>query len=75
MESNMSKIEFETIIHKGTIDLPKEYIQKVQGKVRVIIVTDEEEDDIDMVEYLMEHPLVGSDSVPLTRDEVYDRSH
>lgn len=69
----MSQIEFETIIHKGTIEVPKEHADKVQGRVRVIIITDEKE-HLDMVEYLMEHPLKAEEFTPLSREEIYDRT-
>ena len=48
----MTVIEFQTYIEQGTIELPKEYHDRVKGRARVIILTDEG----DMVEYLLEHP-------------------
>lgn len=69
----MRRIEFETIVHQGTIELPREHIDKVHGRIRVIIVNAEEQDDIDMVEYLMQHPLKVDDGKPLSREEIYDR--
>jgi|APCry1669188910_1035180.scaffolds.fasta_scaffold53253_2 DNA-binding transcriptional regulator/RsmH inhibitor MraZ len=69
----MSQIEFETMIDKGAITVPSEYRGRIHGRVRVIIITDEVEDDIDMVEYLMQHPLNANNATPLTRDEIYDR--
>lgn len=70
----MSQIEFETMVDKGAITVPSEYRSRVHGRVRVIIITDEAEDDIDMIEYLMQHPLKATDATPLTRDEIYDRA-
>lgn len=52
----MSVIEFQTYVHHGTIELPKEYIDQIKGRVRVIILTPEESDETDMIEFLMEHP-------------------
>jgi hypothetical protein len=73
METVMDRIEFETIVYQGIIELPREHIDKVHGHVRVIIVNAEEEDDVDMVEYLMQHPLTVIDGKPLSREEIYDR--
>ncbi|WP_129671249.1 hypothetical protein [Candidatus Chloroploca sp. Khr17] len=69
----MSQIEFETMIDKDAITVPLEYRGRIHGRVRVIIITDEAEDDIDMIEYLMQHPLNANNAIPLTRDEIYDR--
>lgn len=69
----MTVIEFQTYIDQGTIKLPKEYHERVKGRARVIILTDELEDDADMVEYLMNHPYRSDTFTPLTRDEMYER--
>ncbi|PDW01512.1 hypothetical protein [Candidatus Viridilinea mediisalina] len=68
----MSQIEFETFVHQGTIAVPKEHQPQVSGRVRVIIITEENEDDIDMVEYLMNHPLTPTTTRMFTRDELHD---
>jgi uncharacterized coiled-coil DUF342 family protein len=72
-EHRMSQIEFETMVDRGTINVPSEYRGRIHGRVRVIIITDEAEDDIDMIEHLMQHPLNAHNATPLTRDEIYDR--
>lgn len=71
----MSHIEFETVISKGTIEVPKEHVHKIHGRVRVIIITPEEDEDIDMIEYLMQHPLrpVTHDAKLLSREEAHER--
>ena len=69
----MTVIEFQTYIDQGTIELPKEYHERVKGRARVIILTDELEDDGDMVEYLMEHPYRSNPFTPVARDEIYER--
>jgi hypothetical protein len=68
----MSVIEFQTYVQHGAIELPKEYIDRVKGRIRVIILTNEESDDADMVEFFMEHPFEMADFTPLTRDMIYD---
>jgi hypothetical protein len=68
----MSVIEFQTYVHHGMIELPKEYINHVTGRIRVIILTNEENNDTDMIEFFMEHPFDMADFTPLTRDMIYD---
>jgi len=70
----MSQIEFETVVQQGVIAVPKEHQLHVRGRVRVIIITEEEEDDIDMVEYLMNHPLTETTPQSFTRDELHNRN-
>jgi hypothetical protein len=70
---NMSVIEFQTYIDHGTIELPKEYHDRIKGRARIIILTDEGEDDEDMVEFLLDHPYHIDAFTPLTRDEIYER--
>lgn len=69
----MSRIEFQTIVQHGTIELPKEYVEHVKGQVRVIILTDDIDDETDIIDYLLEHPLGDGEIKPFTRDEIYDR--
>jgi hypothetical protein len=69
----MSIIEFQTYIDHGTIELPKEYHDRIKGHARIIILTDEGEDDEDMVEFLLDHPYHTDAFTPLTRDEIYER--
>jgi hypothetical protein len=70
---SMSIIEFQTYIDHGTIELPKEYHDRIKGRARIIILTDEGEDDEDMVEFLLDHPYHIDAFTPLTRDEIYER--
>jgi hypothetical protein len=69
----MSVIEFETYIDHDTITLPKEYRDRIKGRARIIILTDEAETDEDMVEFLLDHPYEVEAFTPLTRDEIYER--
>ena len=69
----MSVIEFQTYIDHGTIELPKEYQDRVKGRARIIILTDDVEDEEDMVEYLLNNPYQVDEFTPLTRDEIYER--
>ncbi|MCS6939910.1 MAG: hypothetical protein RMJ55_01965 [Roseiflexaceae bacterium] len=69
----MSMIEFQTCIEHGTIELPEEYRDLVRGRVRIIILIDEDEDNEDMVEFLLNHPYRSDTFTPLKRDEIYER--
>jgi hypothetical protein len=69
----MSIIEFQTYIDHGTIKLPEEYHDRIKGRARIIILTDDPEDDEDMVEFLLEHPYKVDVFKPLTRAEIYER--
>jgi hypothetical protein len=69
----MSMIEFLTYIDRDTITLPKEYRDRIKGRARIIILTDDTEDEEDMVEFLLDHPYTVAAFTPLTRDEIYDR--
>ena len=69
----MSVIEFQTYIAQGTIEVPPQYLDQVKGRARVIILTEDADDDGDMVEYLLDHPYQVKDFKPLTRDEIYER--
>jgi hypothetical protein len=69
----MSVIEFQTYIDHGTIELPKEYHDRVKGRARIIILTDEGEDEQDMIEFLLDHPYHVDTFMPLTRDENFER--
>jgi hypothetical protein len=69
----MSVIEFQTYIEHGAIELPKEYHDRIKGRVRVIILTDNDEDEEDMVEFPHNHPYQVDSFTPLSRDEIYGR--
>jgi len=69
----MSVIEFQTYIEQGTIELPKEYHDRIKGRARIIILTDDGEDEEDMVAFLLDHPYQVDTFTPLTRDQIYER--
>jgi hypothetical protein len=69
----MSVIEFQTYIDQGIIELPKEYLDRIKGRVRIIILTNDDEDAEDMVAFLLDHPYQVDTFTPLTRDEIYER--
>jgi hypothetical protein len=69
----MKTIEFQTYIDHGKIELPEEYQDQIKGYARVIILADDSDDDIDMIDFLLDHPYRIDTFAPLTRDEIYER--
>ncbi len=69
----MSVFEFQTYINNNTIKLSKEYREHIKGYSHVMIHIENDEEEEDMVEYLMDHPYQVPSFTPLTRDEVYER--
>lgn len=69
----MTTIEFQTYLDHGTIEVPEEYQDRVKGRARVIIVADDTDVDVDMIDYLLEHPYRIDTFTPLTRNELYER--
>jgi hypothetical protein len=69
----MSIVEFQTYIDDGTIEVPKQYLNHIKGRARVIILIDDDEEADDMVEFLLDHPYKTDTFTPLTRDEIYER--
>jgi len=85
----MEAIEFQTFLGKDRIiKVPEAFNEKInEGKVRVIILAEEEKnfnrEDIydresdraqNYIKWLIKNPLKVAKSVPfLTRDEIYDR--
>lgn len=53
--------------------MPAQYLDQVKGRARVIILTEEVDEETDMVEYLLEHPYQIKDFEPLARDDIYER--
>ena len=68
----MSMIEFQTYVQQGTIQIPLPYREGLTGRVRVIILRDEQEQTHDMIEYLLDHPYQVQDFIPYTREQIYE---
>lgn len=72
----MYAVEFQTKVQDGLIAVPAEHLEKLKGKVRVILLAEEKEgvsDKPDIIEELLNNPLQIPDFKPMTRDEIYDR--
>ncbi len=71
----MFAVEFQTEIDDGNISYTRKIIvRKLQGKVRVIVLAEDADEDIGFIDYLLANPIHDPNFVPLTRDEIYDRT-
>ncbi|MBI5186555.1 MAG: hypothetical protein HZA01_12635 [Nitrospinae bacterium] len=71
----MYAVEFRTKIKNGIIYIPKEYRDKLQENVKVIVLKDEEEGkNANMIDQLLEAPLKMNNFRPLSREEIYGRN-
>jgi len=68
----MRAIEFQTKVKDGSIAIPEPYRNSIKGKVRVILLTEENTETFDMIEHLLSNPLNIAGFKPLTREEIYE---
>jgi hypothetical protein len=66
----VSVIEFQTYIITALSNCRRN-TTTASRDARIIILTDDGEDEEDMVEFLLEHPYQVTTFTPLTRDEIY----
>jgi len=69
----MRAIEFQTKVKNGSIIIPEQYRDRIKGNVRVILLTEENSEKFDMVEYLLANPLNIEGFKPLAREEIYEQ--
>jgi hypothetical protein len=68
----MYAVEFQTTAKDGVIENPLEYRAQVPGRVRVIVLADESPAiKLNMIEYLLAHPIEARGFKPLTREETH----
>ncbi len=73
----MSIVKFEATVDNGNIVIPQKFRGKIKGKVEVFISTKEVGDNSEETNFLremIENSIHDPDFVPLTRDEIYDRT-
>jgi hypothetical protein len=71
----MYAVEFQAqVTDEGSISIPAAYRQQVQGRVRVIILTDTPTSKPSIIRDLLNNPRRVTTFVPFTRDELYNRS-
>ncbi len=69
----MHAIEFQTTIHEGIIEVPKQYLHQLSSHVKVIVLMEEMSQRRGMVTELLQHPLKRQHFTPLSREEIYER--
>lgn len=69
----MYAVEFQAKVKNGAIEIPEEYRTRFKGRVRVILLAEEESTAANFIDHLLQHPLPLAGFKPLTRDEIYDR--
>jgi hypothetical protein len=69
----MQAIEFQAKVKDGNITIPEQYKDSIKGNVRVILLAEDSTENVDMIEYLLAHPLNVQDFKPLMREEIYER--
>lgn len=75
----MNAVEFQTIVANGSIEIPPELQGQIRGSVRVIVLTEETHnknraDLNDAIARLLANPIRLAAFMPLTREQIYDRS-
>jgi len=73
MSDTMIAIEFQARVKDGTIEVPEQYRDQVNGDVRVIVLRTDHQKKSKIIERLLQHPLQDAAFRPLARNEVYDR--
>ncbi len=70
----MYVVEFQAKVKNGSIEIPKEYQTHFKGRVRVILLAEEENTAANFIDHLLQHPVHIPGFKPLTRDEIYERT-
>ncbi|HBD94526.1 MAG: hypothetical protein A2015_05050 [Spirochaetes bacterium GWF1_31_7] len=71
----MNAIEFQTTVHNGIIELPKEYSIRSNQDIKVIIMyndTNDKPKEQGIIQSLINKPVVINAFTPLSRDEIYE---
>jgi len=69
----MEAIEFRTKIKNGTIRIPKKYKQRTGTNVKVIIISEQDTRQADIIDKLLANPIKSKDFSPFLRKEIYER--
>ncbi len=69
----MHAIEFQTTIHEGIIEVPKQYLHQLSTHARVIVLMEEAPQNTGVVRELLRHPFKRPHFTPLTREDIYER--
>ena len=72
----MLTVEFETEAENGSIKIPEKYRRQLKGKLQVVVSVKDRKGqrEENFLREMIENPIDDPDFVPLTRDEIYDRT-
>ncbi|MGH8069503.1 MAG: hypothetical protein ACRERE_30550 [Candidatus Entotheonellia bacterium] len=69
----MYAVEFQAKINDGTIEIPEIYRSRFKDRVRVILLTEEESTNENLIDQILQHPLKMAGFTPLPREAIYER--
>ncbi|MBF0240198.1 MAG: hypothetical protein HQM12_21045 [SAR324 cluster bacterium] len=69
----MHAVEFKARIRNGLIEIPDQYRNELKETVKVIVLSEEIEEDFDMIEALLKNPVILEEFEPLTREDIHAR--
>jgi len=69
----MEAIEFKAKIKNGTIQIPKKYKLLKGNTVKVIIISEQDTKQDDIIEKLLKNPIKLDKFSPFDREKIYER--
>ena len=69
----MEAIEFKTKIKNSTIRIPRKYKLLKGNTVKVIIISEQDKEQADIIDNLLRNPIKLDNFSPLTREKIYER--
>lgn len=68
----MEAIEFKAKIKNGFIRIPEKFHQRTGSNVKVIIISEQNPSQTDIIDKLLLNPIKSKDFSPFSRDEIYE---
>jgi hypothetical protein len=73
MDTGEQVIEFRATVKDGVIEIPNEYLGKIKGRVRVILVPEAKiSSQRNLIDQLLESPVPIRDFQPIKRAALYE---
>ena len=69
----MEAIEFKTKIKNGNIRIPEKFHKIINSTVKVILITEQDPKEGDIIDKLLENPMEIENFSPFSRKEIYER--
>jgi hypothetical protein len=71
----LQAVEFQAFVTNGMIEIPREYRKRLNQRVRVIVLTEEDHSAqlTTLIDELLLNPIKIEGFTPLTRDEAHAR--